>query len=96
VSRRRGWQYKEGQPVSGQDKDRVDWLRQILEWQQDLQDPRDFIQLVKVDLYPEEVYTFTPKGRVLSFRRGATPIDFAYARSDTIAWAPRSTARSSR
>jgi len=73
------WQYKEGGPASGQDADRVAWLRQLFEWQQDLKDPRDFVQMVKVDLFPEEVYAFTPKGRVLSFQRGATPIDFAYA-----------------
>jgi len=73
------WQYKEPDQMAGKDSDRVEWMRQILEWQQDLKDPRDFVQLVKVDLYPEEVYTFTPKGRVLSFRRGATPIDFAFA-----------------
>jgi GTP pyrophosphokinase len=73
------WQYKEGAHSSGQDVNKVAWLRQILDWQQDLKDPRDFVQLVKVDLYPEEVYTFTPRGKVLSFRRGATPIDFAYA-----------------
>jgi GTP pyrophosphokinase len=77
------WQYKEdghtADPERDQDQDQVTWLRQILEWQQDLKDPRDFVQLVKVDLYPEEVYTFTPKGQVKSFQRGATPIDFAYA-----------------
>ena len=73
------WQYKESDQMTGKDSDRVEWMRQILEWQQDLKDPRDFVQLVKVDLYPEEVYTFTPRGRVLSFRRGATPIDFAFA-----------------
>jgi GTP pyrophosphokinase len=73
------WQYKEGGQTADQDQDQVSWLRQILEWQQDLKDPRDFVQLVKVDLFPEEVYTFTPKGKVVSFQRGATPIDFAYA-----------------
>ena len=73
------WQYKEGSQATDPDKDQVTWLRQILEWQQDLKDPRDFVQLVKVDLFPEEVYTFTPNGKVMSFQRGATPIDFAYA-----------------
>jgi GTP pyrophosphokinase len=73
------WQYKEGGKTQDPDQDRVTWLRQILEWQQDLKDPRDFVQLVKVDLFPEEVYTFTPQGKVMSFQRGATPIDFAYA-----------------
>ena len=73
------WQYKEGSPSGERDQDQVTWLRQILEWQQDLKDPRDFVQLVKVDLFPEEVYTFTPRGKVVSLPRGATPIDFAYA-----------------
>ncbi len=73
------WQYKESGETTGQEGDQVSWLRQILEWQQDLKDPRDFVHLVKVDLFPEEVYTFTPKGKVMSFQRGATPIDFAYA-----------------
>lgn len=73
------WQYKESGRLTEQDAERVAWLRQILEWQQDLKDPREFVQMVKVDLYPEEVYAFTPKGKVLSFPRGATPVDFAYA-----------------
>jgi GTP pyrophosphokinase len=73
------WQYKEESQAADPDHDQVTWLRQILEWQQDLKDPRDFVQLVKVDLFPEEVYTFTPNGKVMSFQRGATPIDFAYA-----------------
>jgi GTP pyrophosphokinase len=73
------WQYKEGERLSGRDVAKVSWLRQILDWQQDLKDPRDFVNLMKVDLFPEEVYAFTPKGKVMSFSRGATPIDFAYA-----------------
>ncbi len=72
------WKYKEGK--GGQDADaNVQWLRQIMEWQQDLKDPREFLSMVKVDLYPEEVYCFTPQGQVRSFPRGATPIDFAYS-----------------
>ena len=73
------WQYKEDGKVSTDDAQRMSWLRQIMDWQQDLNDPRDFMELVKIDLYPEEVYAFTPNGKVLSFRRGATPVDFAYA-----------------
>jgi GTP pyrophosphokinase len=73
------WQYKEGERFRAAEGDRVSWLRQILEWQQDLKDPREFLEMVKIDLYPEEVYCFTPKGKVLSFPRGATPLDFAYA-----------------
>jgi len=73
------WQYKEGGKLSDQDAEKMAWLRQILDWQKDLSDPRDFMELVKIDLFPEEVYTFTPRGKVLSFRAGATPLDFAYA-----------------
>ena len=73
------WQYKEDGGKEGREQSEVSWLRRILEWQQDLKDPRDFVHLMKIDLFPEEVYTFTPKGRVLSFPKGASPIDFAYA-----------------
>ena len=73
------WQYKEGGPLASADAEKVAWLRRVMDWQQDLKDPREFLEMVKVDLYPEEVYTFSPKGKVLSFPRGATPIDFAYA-----------------
>ena len=55
------------------------WMRQLLEYQQEVRDPQEFIQNLKVELYPEEVYTFTPKGQVKAFPRGATPIDFAYS-----------------
>ena len=72
------WHYKEGAAVLGEEGARVAWLRHILEWQQETKDPREFLEMVKVDLYPEEVYAFTPKGKVLSFPRGATPVDFAY------------------
>lgn len=72
------WKYKEGKAHVGVDDLNVQWLRQILEWQKEVKDPREFLKLVKVDLYPEEVYTFTPRGKVVSFPRGATPIDFAY------------------
>jgi GTP pyrophosphokinase len=73
------WQYKEGEDPSSKDAEEVAWLRQILDWQKDLKDPREFLEMVKVDLYPDEVYAFTPHGEVLSFPLGATPIDFAYA-----------------
>src|SRR6267378_1374007 len=73
------WKYKEGR-VGGQSDERYfQWMRQLLEYQQEVRDPQEFIQNLKVDLYPEEVYTFTPKGLVKAFPRGATPIDFAYA-----------------
>ncbi len=73
------WQYKEDSRVAGGESERVAWLRHILEWQQETKDPREFLEMVKVDLYPDEVYAFTPKGKVLSFPRGATAVDFAYA-----------------
>ena len=69
------WLYKEG-GRSGHDAERVAWLRGLVEGQQE--NPRDFLNSLKLDLYPEEVYTFTPKGEVIAFPRGATPIDFAY------------------
>lgn len=73
------WKYKEGKLGGGMEDVRVAWLRQIVEWQRDLRDPGEFMSTLRVDLYPEEVYTFTPKGRVVALPRGATPIDFAYA-----------------
>jgi guanosine-3',5'-bis(diphosphate) 3'-pyrophosphohydrolase len=69
------WIYKEGEG-SRQDSERTAWLRSLVEGHQE--NPRDFLNSLKLDLYPEEVYTFTPKGEVLAFPRGATPIDFAY------------------
>jgi guanosine-3',5'-bis(diphosphate) 3'-pyrophosphohydrolase len=73
------WVYKEGGSVPEGDSKRFAWLRQLLEWQKDLKDPREFLETVRVDLFPDEVYVFTPKGEVKSFPRGATPIDFAYS-----------------
>jgi|CXWL01.1.fsa_nt_gi GTP pyrophosphokinase len=72
------WRYKEGRLDPGESDRNILWLRQLLEWQQDVSDPRTFLTNLKVDLYPEEVYVFTPKGAVMSFPRGATPLDFAY------------------
>src|ERR1700691_5283213 len=71
------WKYKDG-PVSAQDEQRLAWLRQVVEWQRDVSDPNEFLTALKVDLYPEEVYTFTPKGKVVVLPRDATPVDFAY------------------
>src|SRR6266568_6650433 len=71
------WKYKDG-PVSAQDEQRLAWLRQVVEWQRDVSDPTEFLSTLKIDLYPEEVYTFTPKGKVVVLPRDATPIDFAY------------------
>lgn len=73
------WSYKEGKIVEAEDAKVVNWLRQMMEWQQDLEDPREFFENVRVDLYPDEVYVFTPKGEVKEFPKGATPLDFAYS-----------------
>ena len=72
------WKYKEGRVGVKPDEQHFAWLRQLLEWQQEVRDPGEFIHNLKVDLYPEEVYIFTPKGEVKALPRGATPIDFAY------------------
>jgi GTP pyrophosphokinase len=73
------WKYKEGRKGPMADDQRIAWLRHLVEWQRDVQDPGEFMSTLKVDLYPEEVYTFTPRGKVLVLPRDATPIDFAYA-----------------
>jgi guanosine-3',5'-bis(diphosphate) 3'-pyrophosphohydrolase len=73
------WKYKEGRKGPAEDDQRVAWLRQLVEWQNEMRDPGEFMSTLKVDLYPEEVYTFTPKGKVIILPRDATPIDFAYA-----------------
>ncbi len=72
------WRYKGGQLDTDGNDVSIVWLRQLLEWQQEVPDPRTFLSALKIDLYPDEVYVFTPKGDVLSFPRGATPLDFAY------------------
>jgi GTP pyrophosphokinase len=73
------WKYKEGRKGPAADDQRIAWLRHLVDWQRDIQDPGEFMSTLKVDLYPEEVYTFTPRGRVMVLPRDATPIDFAYA-----------------
>jgi GTP diphosphokinase / guanosine-3',5'-bis(diphosphate) 3'-diphosphatase len=73
------WKYKEGRIGDQRDERYFLWMRQLLEDQREVRDPQEFIQNLKVELYPEEVYTFTPKGLVKAFPRGATAVDFAYA-----------------
>jgi GTP pyrophosphokinase len=73
------WKYKEGFLASKTDDKQFAWLKQLLEWQQNLQDPKEFIEMVQIDLFPNEVYVFTPKGEVKEFPKGATPVDFAYS-----------------
>jgi GTP pyrophosphokinase len=73
------WQYKERTGgLDAKDAARFAWLRQLMEFQKDVDDPAEFLESVKVDLFPEEVYVFTPKGDVKTFPRGSTPVDFAY------------------
>jgi guanosine-3',5'-bis(diphosphate) 3'-pyrophosphohydrolase len=73
------WRYKDGMEVSAADDQRILWMRQLIDWVKEMQEPSEFMSTLKVDLYPEEVYAFTPKGNVLALPRGATPVDFAYA-----------------
>ena len=74
------WKYKEGLiGAEGGDERKFAWLRQLLEWQGELADPHEFLDAVKVDLFPDEVFVFTPRGEVINLPRGATPVDFAYA-----------------
>ena len=73
------WKYKDGKEVAEADDQRILWMRQLIEWVKEMQEPSEFLSTLKIDLYPEEVYTFTPKGKVIVLPRGATPVDFAYA-----------------
>jgi GTP pyrophosphokinase len=73
------WKYKEGRRGPAADDQRIAWLRQLVEWQHEMRDSGEFMSTLKVDLYPEEVYSFTPLGKVIALPRDATPIDFAYA-----------------
>ena len=74
------WKYKDGKLVADEGEDqRIAWLRHLVEWQQEIKNPADFLSTLKIDLYPEEVYAFTPKGKVITLPRDATPVDFAYA-----------------
>jgi guanosine-3',5'-bis(diphosphate) 3'-pyrophosphohydrolase len=73
------WRYKEGKRSDESFDERLAWLRQMLEWQQELRDPREFMEAFKIDLFEDEVLVFTPKGDVFSLRRGSTPLDFAFA-----------------
>jgi guanosine-3',5'-bis(diphosphate) 3'-pyrophosphohydrolase len=79
------WIYKGAPGVRGKDgdgeagaDDKLRWLRRLLDWQQDLDDPGEFVEVLKVDLFEDEVFVFTPKGEVKSLAAGATPLDFAY------------------
>jgi guanosine-3',5'-bis(diphosphate) 3'-pyrophosphohydrolase len=73
------WRYKEGSKGANKDFDeKLTWLRQVSEWQQDLRDPHEFMETVKMDIFSDEVFVFTPKGDVIDLPAGSIPIDFAY------------------
>lgn len=72
------WKYKEGKTVEDDLDDKLRWLRQLLEWQRDMKDPKEFMESLKIDLFTNEVFVFTPKGDVIDLPAGSTPIDFAY------------------
>jgi len=73
------WLYKEGRMITPDKQKQFEWLNQLMEWQKELANPREFLDSVRLDLFSNEVYVFTPRGDVKEFPRGATPIDFAYA-----------------
>ncbi len=73
------WQYKEGQSPDETDAKKFSWVRQLLESQKEVKDPKEFLESVRIDLFPDEVYVFTPAGDVKMLPKGSTPIDFAYA-----------------
>lgn len=72
------WKYKESGSLAVRDEERFDWLKRLMEWHREFDDPSEFLESVKVDLFADEVYTFTPKGELKVMPRGATPVDFAY------------------
>lgn len=72
------WRYKEGKQAADSMDGKLYWLRQILDWQNDMRDSEEFISSLKVDLFSDEIFVFTPKGEIVDLPRGATPIDFAY------------------
>jgi GTP pyrophosphokinase len=73
------WKYKAGDAaITARDEERLNWIRQLVEWQKEMTDPNEFLSSLKMDLYPDEVYTFTPKGKVVVVPADGTPVDFAY------------------
>ncbi len=73
------WLYKEGKILKKDQQRQFEWLKRLMEWQKELEDPREFLESVRMDLFPDEVYVLTPNGEIKEFPMGATPIDFAYA-----------------
>jgi guanosine-3',5'-bis(diphosphate) 3'-pyrophosphohydrolase len=73
------WKYKASDgAITARDEERLNWIRQLVEWQKEMTDPNEFLSSLKMDLYPDEVYTFTPKGKVVVVPSDGTPVDFAY------------------
>ena len=72
------WKYKEGISKTENFDNKLTWLRQLMEWQNDLKDPKDFMETLKIDFFTDEVFVFTPKGDIINLPEGSTPIDFAY------------------
>jgi GTP pyrophosphokinase len=72
------WKYKEGRRGAHEDDEAFQWLRSLVEWTQEVKDSRDFLESLKLDLYPRDVYAFTPMGKIIQLPRGATTVDFAY------------------
>ncbi|MBN2332897.1 MAG: bifunctional (p)ppGpp synthetase/guanosine-3',5'-bis(diphosphate) 3'-pyrophosphohydrolase [Deltaproteobacteria bacterium] len=73
------WQYKEGYKLAEQERAQLDWLRQMIEWQGEVSSAGEFLESVKVDLFSDSVYVFTPQGEVIELAKGSTPVDFAYS-----------------
>lgn len=72
------WKYKEGNKVQSKDEMKFKWIRQLLEWQRDLNEPAEFLDTVKLDLFTDDIYVFTPNGELRELPQGSTPVDFAY------------------
>ena len=73
------WRYKEGETTTGDIDEKLIWLRELLEWQKDMKDSKEFMESLKIDFFRDDVFVFTPKGDVKEFVKGATPVDFAYS-----------------
>lgn len=73
------WRYKEGDRPANEVDEKLSWFRQVLEWQQDTREPEEFMEFLRIDLFQDEIFVFTPKGDVKQIPKGATPIDFAFA-----------------
>ncbi|OFW66098.1 MAG: (p)ppGpp synthetase [Actinobacteria bacterium RBG_19FT_COMBO_54_7] len=73
------WRYKEAQHSQERIRERIAWIKRIVEWQRDLADPREFMENLKIDLFQDDVFVFTPQGDVIDLPKGSTPVDFAYS-----------------